>query len=197
MAIRDTQDELIFEVPGGGLAPGGLRDTQDSLIFEAPAGVLQPGNLRDSQDCLVYEYPFINDMFVYQVAGSTVLTGFTPVFPPVKRQPLALWGMEAVRHDSITSEGMKRSVLERIDGVTTLTFPYVAGSDMAAWKAFEAFATGGGTFAYRPNKNAYARDAWDNTGFSTFKLIDMDWKPHFEAPQAFSLEMKLRLVKDM
>ena len=42
MAIRDTQDALIFEIPG---APGHLRVTQDVLIFEYPvvsAGVYLP-----------------------------------------------------------------------------------------------------------------------------------------------------------
>ena len=34
MALRDTQDSLIFEVPTLGV--GHLRDTQDSLIFEVP-----------------------------------------------------------------------------------------------------------------------------------------------------------------
>jgi hypothetical protein len=37
MAIRDTQDCLIFEVPTVGT--GGIRDTQDCLIFEVPIPV--------------------------------------------------------------------------------------------------------------------------------------------------------------
>lgn len=209
MAIRDTQDVLITEQQW---TSGTLRVTQDALFveFQSTNGNLRVtqdalliefktanAKLRVTQDAMIYEYPFINAMFVYQAPGSSVLTGFTPVFPPVKRQPLALWGLEAVRHDSLTTDGIKRSVLERIDNVTTLTFPYVAESDMAAWKAFEEYAVGGGTFAYRPNANDWATNPWDNTGFSTFKLIDMDWKPKFEAPLAFSLEMKLKLVKDM
>src|ERR1039458_1054083 len=213
MAIRDTQDALVVEQPNPSAK---VLDTQDVLILEGPAGALGPtGHLRDTQDALLvewegstahlrvtqdsmlYEYPFVNAMFVYQAPGASVLTGFTPVFPPVKRQPLYMWGLEAVRHDSLTTDGIKLSVLERLDNVTTLNFEYVAESDMAAWKAFEEFAVGGGTFAYRPNANAWAGNPGDNTGFSTFKLIDVDWKPHFEAPLAFSAKMKLKLVKDM
>jgi hypothetical protein len=171
-----------------------IRDTQDVLIFETP--VPQVGNIRDSQDVLVYEYPFINYMFQYQPAVGT-LVGFTPVYPPRGKQPLYLWGLEAKRSDSITVDGIKRSVCDTINNVTILTFPFVSLSDMAAWKAFEQFALTGGTFAYRPMPDYPAITPGDNTGFSTFTLVNMDWTPKFESPQIFSLAMKLKLVADL
>ncbi len=193
MSIRDTQDALIIEQPNSAAK---IRDSQDVLIVELPQGNFgAAGHLRDSQDALIYEYPFVNAMFVYQAPGANALTGFTPTWPPVKKQPLYQWGLAAVRHDSVTVDGVKRSMLDRLDGVTTLSFPQVALSDMAAWKAFEQYALSGATFAYCPGFDPWATT--DNTGFSTFRLINMDWTPHFQFFQTFSLEMKLLLVKDM
>ncbi len=128
-------------------------------------------------------------MFVYFPSGTEV--DFTPVFSPVAKQPEYQWGLEAKRVDSITASGLKQSVCERIDQVTTVKFPYVALSDMAAWKAFESYALGGGTFFYRPNIG------WsDDTGYLTCAMVSMDWTPKFKSFQAFSLDMKLRLVAE-
>jgi hypothetical protein len=171
-----------------------IRDSQDVLILEVPATAFGPfDHLRDSQDAAVYEFPFINFMFVYQPVGGA-LVGFTPVFAPTGKQPLYEWGLEAVRGDSITVDGRKRSVLNRLITVTTVTFPAVALSDMAQWKAFESYALTGGTFAYRPNATIPGSD---NTAFCTAQLINMDWTPKFEAPQTFSLAMKFKLVADL
>lgn len=196
MAIRDTQDELIFEVPGGGLVPGGLRDTQDSLIYEAPGGALAPGHLRDSQDSLVFEYPFMGGMFQYQALGAFVVTTFTPEFPPIRKQPLRLWGMEALRADSIASDGQKQSMLDHLVTVTTLYFDFVSGSDMAAWKAFEQYALTGGKFGYCPLPD-YNGATGDPTGFSEVELVSMEWTPKFESFGNFSLTMKLKLVREL
>jgi hypothetical protein len=56
----------------------------------------------------------------------TATNGFTPLYPPTKKQPFTLWGLEAKRADSITADGIKQSVLDHIDTVTTLHFPFVA-----------------------------------------------------------------------
>lgn len=211
MAIRDTQDALIVEQP---FTSGHLRDTQDVLILEVPATAFASGHLRDTQDVLLvewenstahlrvtqdpmlYEYPFIDAMFVYQAPGASVLTRFTPAYPPIRKQPLHLWGMGAVRHDSLTVDGIRQSVLDHIDTVTTLIFDWVALSDMAAWKAFEQYALGGGHFGYCPLPD-YPGAIGDPTGFSDVKLLSMDWIPKFKCPHLFSLEMKLKLVADL
>ena len=57
------------------------------------------------------------------------------------------------------------------------------------------FAQGGGTFGYRPNAVRFPNG--DDTGFSAFKLVSVEWIPKFESFQNFSLELKLRLVKDL
>ena len=109
MALRDTQDVLILEVPVAAFgASGGLRDTQDALILEYN----QASHLRVTQDVSIYEYPFINAMFVYQPFGSATLVGFTPEYEPVRKQPLYMWGIEVDRQDSIAADGAKRSATQ-------------------------------------------------------------------------------------
>lgn len=142
--------------------------------------------------------------------GGGSPTGFTPTWPPVKKQPFTLWGLEAKRADSITATGLKQSVLDHIDTVTTLTFPFVPAGDMAAWKDFQSYALSGGTFSYRPligYPNSTSSDPMfqypgaangDNAvGFSACQCLAMDWKPHFESFGNFSLSMKLKLVGDV
>lgn len=193
MASRDTQDVLIIEQP---FTSGALRDSQDVLIIEVPTTAFGPaGHLRDTQDPMLFEYPFVTAMFVYQAAGASVTTKFTPQFPPVKKQPYTLWGLEATRHDSLTTDGAKKSVFERVDNVTTLTFPFVTLADMAAWKALETYALTGAPFAYCPSFDPWMK--LDETGFSAVQLLSMDWKPHFESFGIFSLEMKIKIVRDM
>ena len=138
--------------------------------------------------------------------------GFTPLYPPIKKQPFGLWGLEAKRADSITADGVKQSVLERIDSVTTLYFPFVALSDMPQWQAFESYALTGGVFTYLPLDD-YPNEVigsaiedqmfqWPGTvagetGCSICQLAEtMDWKPKFSSPGIFSLTMKLRDVSD-
>ena len=215
MAVRGTQDVIVVEQQW---TSGTLRDTQDALLFELQRSTARVratqdalliewensnAHLRATQDALIYEYPFINRaMFVYQAAGASVLTGFTPVYPPIRKQPFTLWGMEAVRLDSIAEHGEKRSAVDRVDTVTTLEFDWVALSDMAQWKALEQYALGGGLFAYCPLPD-YPGSTWDPvagqhvTAFSSVKMLSMDWKPKFKNPLLFSLSMKLKLVKDL
>lgn len=124
----------------------------------------------------------IQCLFRYNAGAGDV--NFTPVYPPRGKQPLD--GLLATRHDSITSSGIKQAVLERIDDVTTLVFPFVPQSDLAAWKAFMLFALAGGVFAYRPN-------AADPTIWNEFTTDQLDWTPKWVAPQMFSHELKCRL----
>jgi hypothetical protein len=166
-----------------------IRDTQDALLFE----ISPSSHIRGTQDVVILEFPFINYMFQWD-PGINNLMGFTPVYAPVGKQPLFLWGLEATRGDSITVDGRKRSELNRLITVTQVIFPFVALSDMAQWKAFESYALTGGTFAYRPNATIPGSD---NTAFCSAQLMNMDWTPKFEAPKTFSLAMKLKLVADL
>lgn len=144
--------------------------------------------------------------------GGGATNGFTPLYPPIKKQPFGLWGLEATRADSLTSEGSKKSVLDRIDEVTTLIFRFVPLSDLAQWKAFEQYALTGGSFTYRaiPDYPGAASGGtletsmfqWPGvvdgeTGCSVCQLLSMDWTPHFESQGSFSLQLKLKLVEDL
>jgi hypothetical protein len=142
--------------------------------------------------------------------GGGSFTGFTPSYPPVKKQPFGLWGLEVKRADSITVDGIKQTVLERIDTVTTLTFPYIPLSDLPLWKMFEEYALTGGYFTYRPlldYPNSTSNDPMfqypglqngDNAaGFSIVQMVSMDWTPKFESQGIFSLALKLKLAQDV
>jgi len=129
--------------------------------------------------------PYIQSMFIYPAGSPLANVYFTPTLPPTGKQPLD--GLAATRHDSITSSGIKQSVLERIDDMMTLTFPMVPQSDLQAWKAFMTYALGGGVFAYRPN-------AADNTNWNDYTIESMDWTPKFVAPGYFSFEFQCRML---
>ena len=129
--------------------------------------------------------PYIQCTFVYPARSPVVNVYFTPLLPPVGKQPLDC--LAAQRHDSITSSGIKQSVLERIDDVMTLTFSMVPQSDLAAWKAFMEYALAGLPFAYLPN-------AADPTTWADYTLDSTGWTPKFIAPGYFSFELQCRML---
>jgi hypothetical protein len=124
----------------------------------------------------------IQQMLIYNTGSGDI--EFTPTYPAIGRQPLD--GLAATRHDSITSSGIKQAVLERIDDVMTLTFPFVPQSDLASWKAFMLWVLAGNVFAYRPN-------AADNTVWEEYTLDSQEWTPKWVAPQTFSFAFQCRL----
>ncbi len=229
--IPGTGGALIADFPGNDIFPyptalsfcGGWADASGNLVappfFIGAQAILGPAPAGTTQLLFgVNDYPLADNTgaWVFQNGGyiytSTPVapTAFTPTFPPIKKQPFTLWGMEAKRADSITVNGIKRSVLDRIDTVTTLTFPFVPKSDLVAWKDFEQYALTGGFFTYRPildYPNASlvepmfeypGTDSGDNMGgYSVVKMVSMDWTPKFQSQGIFSLDMKLRLVGDI
>jgi hypothetical protein len=123
------------------------------------------------------------NMLIYNAGAGIV--DFTPTYPAVKRQPGA-GGVEATRHDSFTSSGIKQSVLERIDTVTTLTFVACPATEMDSWQAFFTWALSGGVFAFRP-------DATDHLTWYEYTLDSMDFVPKWTSFNNFSVELKVRL----
>jgi hypothetical protein len=121
-------------------------------------------------------------MFIYNTGSGDI--EFTPTYPPIGKQPYDGWA--ATRHDSITSSGIKQSVLERIDDVMTLNFAYVPQSDLPTWKAMMQWLLAGNVFAYRPN-------AADDTVWYEYTLDSMDWTPKFVCPGTFSFVLQCRL----
>jgi len=126
--------------------------------------------------------PYIQCCFIYNTGPGDI--EFIPTYPPIGKQPNDC--LAATRHDSITSSGIKQAVLERIDDVMTLTFPYVPQSDLAAWKTMMAWLLAGNVFAYRPN-------AADNTVWGEYTLDSVNWTPKWVAPQTFSFELQCRM----
>lgn len=124
----------------------------------------------------------IQQMFIYNTGSGDI--EFVPTYPAIGRQPLD--GLAATRHDSITSSGIKQSVLERIDDLMTLSFPFVPLSDMAAWKAFMVWVLAGNVFAYRPNST-------DDTVWGEYTLESQDWTPKFVSVGIFSFDFQCRL----
>lgn len=121
-------------------------------------------------------------MFIYKPGTGNIY--WTPSTPAIGKQPLDC--LAAIRHDSITSSGIKQAVLERIDDVMTLSFPIVPLADLASWKAFMQFALAGGVFAYRPNST-------DNTVWGEYTLDSLAWTPKFVCFGTFSFELQCRL----
>jgi hypothetical protein len=128
-------------------------------------------------------FPYIQCMFIYN-PGSGIVE-FVPTYPAISRAALG-GGGAATRHDSLTSTGIKKSVLERIDTLNTLTFPFAPAGDMANWQAFMNYALAGGVFAYRPN-------ALDNTVWYEYTLDSMDWVPKLTSWQNHSFDIQCRL----
>jgi hypothetical protein len=113
--------------------------------------------------------------------GTGAVT-LTPTWPAKGKIPVD--GMNATRTDSITSDGHRQTVVERIDAVNTLTFPYIPATDLAAWRTFLGFALAGGSFDYYP----------DNTSgtHTTYELSDQSWMPAFVTRDTFSMTLNLR-----
>lgn len=123
----------------------------------------------------------ITPRFAYN-AGLGIVD-FTPSLPPNKKTPFA--PLEAIRHDSITSTGLKQSVLERIDVMTVLAFDNVPESDMASWQAFFQWTLAGNQFTYYPDSTVEAVSV-------EYTLEDMDWTPKWVSLQNYSFTMKMR-----
>jgi hypothetical protein len=194
---------------------GGAPATSVVVVSSTQLTCVTPANAAGAVTVSVtdtYGTGSLPNGYTYMSGGGGVGTpvGFTPLYPPIKKQPLGLWELDAKRADSLTASGIKKTVFERYDTVTTLTFAWAALSDMPAWKNFMAYALTGGTFTYRPLPNypnlvssnpmfQYpGTDNGDNaTGFSVVQMVSEDWRPKFESVGTFSFAMELRLVKDM
>lgn len=114
--------------------------------------------------------------------GSGVVD-FTPAIPPVGKTPYA--PLEAVRHDSVTSSGIKQSVTERIDTFVVLPFENVPESDMASWNSFFSYALTGREFTYYPDSTIPGT-------FAEYVLEDMAWTPKKVSWKNYGFTMKMR-----
>jgi hypothetical protein len=109
-------------------------------------------------------------------------SSFIPTYPPTQK-PLAS-ELEATRHDSLTTSGIKQSISERVDSFLTLKFTSVPAADITAWSSFMAWALAGNTFTYFPDSTL---------GASTdYTLEDTSWLPPkvFFGHTAFTFRMR-------
>ncbi len=93
----------------------------------------------------------------------------------------------AIRHDNISSAGVREAVLERLETFLTLEMGWVGiGADVQAWNQFMAFALAGGQFGYYPDASQQA--------FTNYWLEDTNWTAAYKAPGQYTFKLKFRQV---
>lgn len=122
-----------------------------------------------------------NPKIVYSPSGEEERTlNFTA---PPRQQP-GYW-KSAVRHDNVSTAGVRESVLERIDTFLEFTVDYIqAGSDLVAWSAFLDYALTGEAFAFYPDAA--------QTASINYLLENTDAQIAYKAAGLYSLRLKLR-----
>jgi len=122
-----------------------------------------------------------NPKIVYNPAGGTEQT-LLFVFPP---RNLPGYSKAAVRHDNLSTAGIRECVLERVDQFLELSMDWIqAGNDLANWQAFLDHAMTGEPFAYYPDA--------DLPAFTNYVLEDTEARIEYKAPGAYSVTLKLR-----
>jgi hypothetical protein len=121
--------------------------------------------------------------FVY-LWGASLRSIVAPSYPAVGK--LLANQRTVLRHDSITSSGIKQSIVERTDQFNPLVFTFVPQADIPQWVTFMNYAQNGGAFTYYP----------DSTNFlshTDYSLDDMDWSPKRTAfgHATFSIDMRV------
>jgi hypothetical protein len=118
---------------------------------------------------------------VYTPAGGTEQT-LSFVHPP---RQLPGYSKAAVRHDNVSTCGVRESVLERVDEFLELSLEWTQpGADLENWRAFLDHALTGAPFAYYPNAA--------QAGFANYVLEDTEAQIEYQAPGAYTLRLKFR-----
>jgi len=95
------------------------------------------------------------------------------------------YSKNAVRHDNISTAGIRESVLERIETFVELSMDYIqAGADLENWSNFLDFALTGAPFAYYPDAS--------QAGFISCLLEDTGETVAYVAPGIYSVKVKFR-----
>jgi len=122
-----------------------------------------------------------NPKIVYTPTGGAEQTLNFTLAP--RQQPG--YSRSAVRHDNISTAGVRESVLERIDTFLEINVDYIqAGGDLAGWTAFLDFALTGAAFAYYPDASQSA--------FINCLLEDTGETVAYVAPGFYSVKVKFR-----
>lgn len=95
------------------------------------------------------------------------------------------YSKNAIRHDNISTAGIRESVLERIEAFVELSMDYIqAGADLENWSNFLDFALTGAPFAYYPDAS--------QSGFIACLLEDTGETVAYVAPGIYSVKVKFR-----
>ena len=93
----------------------------------------------------------------------------------------------AVRHDNLSTAGIRESVLERVDEFMELSLNWIrAGADLANWTAFLDYALTGAAFAYYPDASLNA--------YTNYVLEDTGARIEYKAPGVYTLKLKCRVL---
>ncbi len=123
-----------------------------------------------------------NPQIIYDPGTGPTVLAFAR--PPRK---VPAYEYSAVRHDNISSAGVREVVLERMEIFLTLEMEWVGiGADVQAWNQFMEFALAGGQFGYYPDAS--------QPGFTNYWLEDTDWTAAYKAPGQFTFRLKFRQV---
>ncbi len=122
-----------------------------------------------------------NPKIVYTPEGGTEQT-LNFVFPP---RDLPGYQKVAVRHDNVSTAGLRESVLERTDEFLEFTMEFIqTGTDLTNWQAFLDHALTGAAFAFYPDASLSA--------FTNYLLEDSEINVARKAAGVYSLTLKMR-----
>src|SRR5574337_426998 len=117
-----------------------------------------------------------NPKIVYTPEGGAEQT-LAFLSPP---RNLPGYSKTAVRHDNLSTAGIRESVLERIDEFLELSMEWIrSGTDLQNWQAFLDHALTGAPFAYYPDAA--------QPDFTNYLLEDTETRIEYKAPGIFSL----------
>ena len=105
---------------------------------------------------------------------------------PARKVPYA-W-QTAERTDTISTAGVKQSILKRIDNFLEFEMEWIArgSAEGDAWVSFMAYALTGGPFSYYPDASQSAN--------TTYTLEETDFNLAYKAPGQHTYKMKFRQV---
>jgi hypothetical protein len=125
---------------------------------------------------------YLIPQIAYDAGLGLTFLNFT--YPDVQK-PMAD-PLDALRHDSITSSGLRQTVTERVDTLKDVNLENIPWVDLPALATFMNYAIGGGSFRYYPDVTASAYDTWE--------LVDTKFDPKWNARGLSKCTLKLRRV---
>ncbi len=122
-----------------------------------------------------------NPKIVYTLDNGTDQT-LNFAFPP-KQQPAYV--KTGVRHDNVSTAGVRESILERIDDFLEFTLDSIrSGADLSDWQGFLDYALTGAPVALYPDSALPT--------FINYTLEDTETRIEYKSPGVYSLALRFR-----